>query len=77
MKVKCKACLYTARARDLKTEQQRITVYIKLTKVHYYLDDQVNIWRRVGDGKDARSGQGGIIRMWSVRFQEAFKLFRV
>lgn len=44
---------------------------------HYYLDDQVDIWGRVGDGEDRRSGQGGLINMWHVRFQEIFKLFWV
>lgn len=42
---------------------------------HYYLDDQVDIWGRVGDGEDGRSGQGGMIHIWSVRFQEVFILF--
>lgn len=42
---------------------------------HYYLDDQVDIWGRVGDGEDGGSGQGGLIHMWCVRFQEVFILF--
>lgn len=44
---------------------------------HYYLDDQVDIWGWVGDGEDGRSGQGGMIHIWSVRFQEVFILFWV
>lgn len=43
----------------------------------YYLDDQVDVWGRVGDGEDGRSGQRGLIRVRSVRFQEVFKLVRV
>lgn len=42
-----------------------------------YLDDQVNIWRGVGDGKDGGPGQGGGIHVRSVRLQERFKLLRV
>lgn len=44
---------------------------------HYYLDYQVDIWGRIGDGEDGRPSQGGLIHMRSVRFQEVFKLFWV
>lgn len=45
--------------------------------VAIYLDDQVNIWRGVGDGKDGGPGQGGGIHVRGVRFEEIFKLLRV
>lgn len=42
-----------------------------------YLDDQVNIWRGVGDGKDGGPGQRGGIHVRCVGFQEILKLLRV
>lgn len=44
---------------------------------HPYLDDQVDVWRRVRDGEDAGSGQRGRSRMRRVRLQEVSKLLRV
>lgn len=44
---------------------------------HFYLDDQVDVWGRVGDGEDGGSGLCGLIHMWSVSSQEVFKLFWV
>lgn len=42
-----------------------------------YLDDQVDVWGGVCDGEDGCSGEGGVVRLWRVGFQEPFKLIRV
>lgn len=57
------------------TRQQQPTRALQDAAI--YLDDQVNIWRGVGDGKDGGPGQGGGIHVRSVRLQESFKLLRV
>lgn len=57
--------------------QTRETSDASSSDVATHLDDQVNIWRRVGDGEDGGPGQGGGIHVRRVRFQEIFKLLRV
>lgn len=48
-----------------------------MLRISFYLDDQVDIWRRVGDGEDRRSGQCRLVHVWSVRLQDVFQMFRV
>lgn len=58
-------------------QTQTQTANASSSDVAIYLNDQVDIWRGVGDGKDGRPGQSGGVHVRGVRFQEIFKLFRV